>query len=59
MQDTFSILNEFRNALSDEIKRFMSFLLFRDHEGVFALVTNCVSNQIIAPPMDELTSVNV
>lgn len=59
MQDTFSTVKEFRNALSDVIKGNLPFVLLLGHEGVFALVTNSESNQIITPQVDELTPVIV
>lgn len=59
VQHTFYILKEFRNSLSDKIKRYMSLLLSYDQEGVLALLTKGVSNQIIAPLVVKLTSINM
>lgn len=59
VQHTFYIPKEFRNSLSDKIKRYVSFLLFYDQEGVLALLTKGVSNQIIAPLVVKLTSINM
>lgn len=56
MTHSFSILEGFRNAMSDGMKR--SFLLFHDHEDAFALVTNDVNSQITAALVVEWTPVN-
>lgn len=60
MQDTFSTFENFRNKLSDKIKRYMSFLLFRDHDKVFAFMMKGGFSQIMFNYLVvELTPVSV